>query len=302
MVPAGHAARGRAQPTQPTQTAGSRRRHRADDGSRQHSSRSWTARGVIAMASKALPARTSPFRAISFDAGETLVRPYPSFAAAFAGICRQHGLRITRAQAAEIGAASTRRLIEYQRRGLTFSNSTESSREFWMGLYREFLAGLGVGGEMLATLPERLYDGFTRAERYRPFADARLALRAARKRGLVVGVLSNWEPWLVRLLGELKIDHLLDFVVVSGVCGYEKPDPRIYREALKAAGVSPGEMVHVGDSLHTDVAGARAVGITPVLLDRHRRHPDADCLRVASLRELTAPGGVLDGVLPTTGG
>jgi len=237
----------------------------------------------------------SPFRAVSFDAGETLVRPYPSFGAAFRRLCRHGGLRLTPAQAARIEETAAERLLEYQRRGLRFSASTESSREFWVGLYREFLESLGADAASLDRLSEHLYEGFTRAESYRLFADARPALRAARRRGLRVGVVSNWESWLGRLLADLKIDHLLDFVVVSGVCGYEKPDPRIYRCALEAAGVPPDEMLHIGDSVHADVVGARAVGITPVLVDRHNRHPEADCLRVASLRELTAPGGPLDG-------
>ncbi len=239
--------------------------------------------------------RGSRFRAVSFDAGETLVRPYPSFAAAFRRLCRRGGLRLTTLQASQIDAVAARRLAEYQRRGLSFTASSESSREFWIGLYRDFLADVGVDGALLDRLPDDLYEGFTRAESYRLFADARPALRAAKRRGLAVGILSNWEPWLVRLLADLKIDHLLDFVVVSGVCGYEKPDARIFQAALEAAGVAPAELLHVGDSLHADVAGARAAGITAVLVDRRGRYPESDCLRVASLREIAAPGGPLEG-------
>ncbi len=238
------------------------------------------------------PAR---YRAISFDAGETLVRPYPTFARAFARLCRRGGLRLTPEQTRGIDEVTSQRMLDYQRRGIVFSATSESSREFWIDLYRDFLVSLGVDGAALDRLPVELYEGFTRAESYRLFADARPALRAARRRGLRVGVVSNWEAWLPRLLADLKIDHLLDFVVVSGVCGYEKPDPRIYYHALEAAGVGPDEMLHVGDSLHADVRGARAVGITPVLVDRHGRHPDADCFRVSTLRELAAPGSPLVG-------
>jgi putative hydrolase of the HAD superfamily len=241
------------------------------------------------------PARSGQYRAISFDAGETLVRPYPSFARIFRRTCREGGLHLTPAQVGHIEEEASRRLIEYQRRGVRFSISTESSREFWIGLYREYLGGLGVDGEILESLPDRIYQGFTSAASYRLFADARPALYAARRHGLKVGILSNWEPWLVRLLGELKIDHLLDFVVVSGVCGYEKPDPRIYQEALALAEVEAGELLHVGDSPHADVSGARQVGVTPVLIDRRGRHPEVDAVRVRSLREIFAPGGLLDG-------
>ncbi len=241
------------------------------------------------------PPQAGRYRAISFDAGETLVRPYPSFARIFRRTCAEGGLHLTPAQVGHIEAEATQRLIDYQRRGVQFSTSTESSREFWIGLYREHLAGLGVDGVLIDTLPERIYTGFTSAASYRMFADARPALHAARRRGLKVGILSNWEPWLVRLLAELKIDHLLDFVVVSGICGYEKPDPRIYQEVLAAAGVEPDALVHVGDSPHADVSGARRAGITSVLIDRRDRHPEVDAVRVRDLREIFAPGGLLDG-------
>ena len=44
--------------------------------------------------------------------------------------------------------------------------------------------------------------------------------------------------------------------------------------------------MHVGDLYHVDVAGARAAGLTPALLDVGDLYPDCDCLRVRSLTEL----------------
>jgi FMN phosphatase YigB (HAD superfamily) len=44
--------------------------------------------------------------------------------------------------------------------------------------------------------------------------------------------------------------------------------------------------MHVGDLYHVDVAGARAAGITPALLDTADLYPECDCLRVRSLTEL----------------
>jgi FMN phosphatase YigB (HAD superfamily) len=44
--------------------------------------------------------------------------------------------------------------------------------------------------------------------------------------------------------------------------------------------------MHVGDLYHVDVAGARAAGITPALLDEAGLYPECDCLRVRSLGEL----------------
>jgi putative hydrolase of the HAD superfamily len=88
------------------------------------------------------------------------------------------------------------------------------------------------------------------------------------------------------MLDELGIARSLDFITISGVCGHEKPSAAFFGEAVKAAGVRAERIVHVGDSLHHDVAGAEAAGMTPVLIDRHDRHVHAACLRVRTLGEL----------------
>ena len=59
----------------------------------------------------------------------------------------------------------------------------------------------------------------------------------------------------------------MDAVVDSGAIGISKPDPRIWEPALAATGVEPAEAVHVGDSLLTDVGGARAANIEPIHFD-----------------------------------
>lgn len=225
-------------------------------------------------------------RAVSFDMGETLVRPFPSFHGVFRRVCARNGVRLTPRQAATIEEASRIRTIDYQRHGFNISDTTESSKLFWTSLYRDTLVEFGVDGSRIVTLPEVIYDEFTHARSYRLFYDARPALRAAKKRGYKVGILSNWEPWLMRMIGELDLTPLLDFVIVSGEVGVEKPDRRIFELAAAKAEVAPSEIVHVGDSVHHDVIGAADAGMMPVLLDRHGRHPEAEAkfLRISTLR------------------
>lgn len=71
----------------------------------------------------------------------------------------------------------------------------------------------------------------------------------------------------------------VDAILDSTVVGVAKPDPAIFRLALERLGVTAERAIHVGDTR----AGARAAGIRPVLVDPFDLHPDADCVRVASL-------------------
>jgi putative hydrolase of the HAD superfamily len=61
------------------------------------------------------------------------------------------------------------------------------------------------------------------------------------------------------------------------VVGVAKPDPAIFYLALNALRVPPGGTVlHVGDSLRYDVAGALAAGLQPVHLDPYGFCPAPD--------------------------
>lgn len=84
-------------------------------------------------------------------------------------------------------------------------------------------------------------------------------------------------------------------IVDSGLVGSAKPDPEIFRIALRRAGVAANSAVHVGDTLCADVAGALAAGIVPIHLDPHRSCRARDHRHVRSLRGLwrhVAPSSV----------
>jgi len=122
--------------------------------------------------------------------------------------------------------------------------------------------------------------------RYRPFPDALPTLRGLHEQSKPLAVVSNWDPALPTLLAELGLAEFFNFVLPSAEIGIEKPDGRIFRLALQRLGLRSQEVVHVGDQYEADVVGARAVGITPILLDRkgQTRHQDVIC--ISSLAEL----------------
>jgi putative hydrolase of the HAD superfamily len=138
-------------------------------------------------------------------------------------------------------------------------------------------------------LAEALFAAFSDPAGYRLFDDVRPALEELAGRGVTLGVVSNFEPWLEDVLALQGVDHLFAAVAISGKLGVAKPDPAIFRWALQAAGADPAATVHVGDQPVNDVAAARAVGLTPVLIDRFARHPEPNgAHRVESLQGLVA--------------
>jgi putative hydrolase of the HAD superfamily len=68
----------------------------------------------------------------------------------------------------------------------------------------------------------------------------------------------------------------LSVQVFSDEVGVTKPDAHTFRSALEPLGIAPEHALHVGDLRRTDVAGARALGMTSVRI--RARHDDTDPL------------------------
>ncbi|MFH1873600.1 MAG: HAD family hydrolase [Pseudomonadota bacterium] len=105
-------------------------------------------------------------------------------------------------------------------------------------------------------------------------------------RGYKLGIISNAEGQIERLIRHAGIEDCFEIILDSHDVGYHKPDERIFKKALKTLKVNPQEAVHIGDLIEADVLGARAAGIEPILIDRDNCYTDIDCLRVNKLQEL----------------
>ncbi|BBY77805.1 haloacid dehalogenase [Mycolicibacterium parafortuitum] len=132
------------------------------------------------------------------------------------------------------------------------------------------------------------YWGFYR-DAWRPFPDAEHAVRRAREAGLRVGILTNGDARDQRrkVAATALADFALPLFASSELPG-AKPDPRAFEFSCRALGVSTAQCLMVGDSLVNDIEGARAAGLSAVLLDRYgpeRPAPDGYAI-VRGLGEL----------------
>lgn len=58
-------------------------------------------------------------------------------------------------------------------------------------------------------------------------------------------------------------------VIESDVCGFMKPDKRIFDYALSLSNASSYESIMIGDDLHADIVGARQAGLDQIFINRH---------------------------------
>ncbi len=119
------------------------------------------------------------------------------------------------------------------------------------------------------------------------FDDVAPTLNDLKKQGLTLGLISNVEDNMADTLEKLGLTSLLDVIVTSQDAGTGKPNPEIFLEALKRAGIQPGEALYIGDQYQVDVIGARNAGMTSILLDRTNHYREiTDCPRIQSLAEI----------------
>lgn len=225
-----------------------------------------------------------------FDAGETLVHPHPSFLELFQSILEREGHRVELDTLVGGISVVSDRFAMMAKTGQIWSNSAEKSRAFWLGVYGDLLARVGVRDT--DGLADVLYRAFTDLDNYRLFPDVERTLEELRGAGLRLGLISNFEEWLELLLERLGVTAYFETRVISGVEGIEKPDERIFRLALERTGLQADESVYVGDNPVFDTQPAEAIGMMGVLVDRRGRYPEHAGTRITTLDELPAAIGL----------
>lgn len=118
------------------------------------------------------------------------------------------------------------------------------------------------------------------------FPDTLPALKRLRAKGVPLAVVSNASSDVVGRMGSLGVARYFDPIVYSFGHGIEKPDPRIFRIALRGLGRPADRVVHVGDSYTADVEGARGAGMKAVHLVREGDGVHGDHVTIRSLEEL----------------
>jgi len=93
-----------------------------------------------------------------------------------------------------------------------------------------------------------------------------------------------------RILSEYGVLDYFDVTVFSDEVGYCKPNDVVFKVALEALGVEPGEALHVGDLVKSDIVGAKRAGMRTAWLktgDQEYAPEDAPDYVITNLTELT---------------
>lgn len=178
------------------------------------------------------------------------------------------------------------------------ADSQEAVTGFWHQILSTALqraaAACGLpDGQSLAlqtlSIAQEFYPLFDDGDYHLLLTSAELVLDRLSAAGYRLALISNWSPTLPAVLHRLNIHHHFEFVLVSSLVGLAKPDPAIFALGASMAGCAPDELLYVGDSPASDIAGSRAAGWDSVLIARRDpgRHGDIHApLQITELDDL----------------
>jgi putative hydrolase of the HAD superfamily len=168
------------------------------------------------------------------------------------------------------------------------------SRDRLTGRLRDPLAILtGMAHAIDAAIPRDTIEAAL-ANRLRRFewalvnipAETLSVLRELKRRGKKLGLISDADVMEVAAWDRCPLRPLMDAAIFSFEAGCCKPEARIYELCLERPGLTPADCVYFGDGGSDELAGARRVGMTSVMVTGvieqlspekvAERRPDAD--------------------------
>ncbi|MCO5725213.1 YjjG family noncanonical pyrimidine nucleotidase [Robiginitalea marina] len=221
-----------------------------------------------------------PISDVFFDLDHTLWDFERNSALTYDGLFRQHG----------IGVGLEEFLRHYVPLNLWFWKQYREGRISQETLRYERLKtafdrlGYPVSDSQIGQLSRGYLEGLTTHTHLVPYCLEVLEYLSGRYRLHIIT--NGFEEVQSRKLKNSKIEHYFREVVNADRAGAKKPDPRIFRVALEAAGIDPQQGVMIGDSTEADILGARAVGLQALHYNVHGEAGHAFCPIIYDLREI----------------
>jgi putative hydrolase of the HAD superfamily len=216
---------------------------------------------------------------VLFDATGTLIELREPVGETYSRLGRDHGVTLPAWRLDEAFGRVLRRAPPRVFPDTAPGEIAARERTWWWKLVRDTFraADSTVAFPDFEAFFSEAFEHYATAQAWRLRPYAARALRALRSAKLLVGVVSNFDQRLTKILKAIEIDDLFDSVTLPADCGAEKPDPRIFAAALSSLGVAAEEALYVGDDLLRDLAAARSAGLRAL-----------DASQLASLMELPA--------------
>jgi HAD superfamily hydrolase (TIGR01549 family) len=198
-------------------------------------------------------------RAVLFDVDFTLAKPGPELMPEGYVRCgERHGLSL---EASRYEAARDAAFVDLKRHP-----EFDHDEAIWVAFTERIVVGMGGTKPVSLDVALELTSRWEHHENFELYEDVLPVLEVLRRAGLKIGLVSN----SARDVLDFARHHALeiDAGISSFHHGKTKPHASIFTAVLDLLEVEPDDAAMVGDTFDDDIAGALAVGMRAVLVDR----------------------------------
>lgn len=221
-------------------------------------------------------------RAVIFDAVGTLIHPTPSVATVYTEFAARHGAVIAPDTIRTRFPAAFRKQEAIDREA-DWVTSEVREKQRWRQIVTETLHEVRDAEACF----RELYEHYAHPESWVVADDAPAVLETLHERGYLIGLASNLDKRLQKVIdGFPALARLLETVIISSVVGYRKPSAHFFDVVRERLGNPPPHTIaFVGDDFDNDFIGASTAGFHAILLDETLRYPEVTN-RITRLKEL----------------
>lgn len=215
-------------------------------------------------------------KTITFDVGYTIIFPAESVGASYKKHLLHHGHDLCEKQ---LESSFFECWLEHvsESQGLIYGTTEEQAIFTWSNLLHKMIDNFPnheIPHDTVSKVAKTIYDEFSTAKAWMIHPNWEKLFKICKAKGWQVGLISNWDIRLARLLDELELSELVDFQIISAEHAIEKPDKKIFEIAAQKAGCDLNEIVHVGDTFIDDVVGAVESGAKAVWCNHRSQQID----------------------------
>lgn len=220
-------------------------------------------------------------KAIFIDAIKTLFSPYPSEPGLYKKVIFDTTGKVM--SEAELAPIIKRAMQETEELDAVRNNSLEQ----WEHYPIRIAELIGCEKSVCAAVGERIrYETWGNPENYRLYEDVIPTLKLLKEKNIFIACVSNEDGWLSNFFDHFGITQYFEFILTSAEIGVEKPNPKIFENALSRTVFRHEEVLFVGDSLVSDYNGSKAVGMKPILIDRDDLNKDNSIVAIKDLTKI----------------
>jgi putative hydrolase of the HAD superfamily len=206
-------------------------------------------------------------KAVFFDLYQTLICYKPPREEILSEVLKEFGIDVT-PEKLLYPITTADEFIHQEHSRLPMGKRSDEEKKALWGQYQAIVlkeAGIEPTRELIGHILGRMQQ-----IKFEPilYDDVLPTLDELKKKDIILGLISNVDSDITQLCQKLGLTPMLQVVVTSLDSGYNKPQPGIFKEAVRRAGVLPQEAIYVGDQYRIDVIGAKQAGMVGILLDR----------------------------------